>query len=683
MLSLDLVYVWLKDPAGEAPIEMVRLAPTWELIRQPHEIGEVLRKGLEDDTLKWPRVARKRFGDQDISVVPMPLGLQGEFGVIAAGSQRIDFPGEAEKLVLNVAANQAAIGLQEARLRLEQKRIAEELDHRIIQRTVELAATNQELRREIAERKLTEEKLRLNEQALREAHAQVARSEERWRSVFENSAVGVALTDLDGRFIATNPVYQRIVGYTNEELLELSFLNVTHEDYLAANRELIGELLEGKRREFQIEKQYRRKNGSLVWVSNNVSLVPGTEREPRFLMALSEDITERKKAEEALRASEQQLRRSEEFLGEGQRLSRTGSFSWALETNEIAWSAEIYRIFEFEQDVPVTLDLITSRIHPEDLPLLSEMFEQIRAAAGDFEYEHRLLMPDKSVKYVRWIAHGTRDQQARVEYIGAVQDVTQRRLSEEALAQARSEIANVSRAASLGMLTASIAHEVNQPLSGIITNASTCLRMLAADPPNLEGARETARRAIRDSNRASDVISRLRTLYSKRDLSQEPMDLNETARDVMALSLSELQRNRVILRPELGDDLPLVRGDRVQLQQVILNLIRNASEAMSTVDDRPRDLVIRTERDEGDRVRLSVKDAGIGFDPESMDRLFEAFYTTKNAGMGIGLSVSRSIIEAHHGRLWAMANDGPGATFSFSIPSAGEAIAEAHSAGTA
>jgi signal transduction histidine kinase len=276
------------------------------------------------------------------------------------------------------------------------------------------------------------------------------------------------------------------------------------------------------------------------------------------------------------------------------------------------------------------------------------------------------------------VAHGSRNQDGRLEYIGAVQDVTERRLSEEALGKLRAEFAHVARVTSLGALTASIAHEVNQPLSGIITNASTCLRMLAADPPNVEGARETARRTIRDGNRASDVITRLRALFSKRDATIESVDLNEATREVIALSSNELQRNRVVLRPEFADDLPPVTGDRVQLQQVILNLLLNASEAMSGVDDRPRRLVIRTERDDDDRVRLSVQDAGVGFDPRRTNRLFDAFYTTKSGGMGIGLSVSRSIVESHHGRLWAVPNDGRGATFSFSIPCKPEGVTSAH-----
>ena len=394
--------------------------------------------------------------------------------------------------------------------------------------------------RDITERKKTED-------ALRAAHAQVLRSEERWRSVFENSAVGVALTDLKGRFITTNPVYQRMLGYTELELQSLTFLDITHEQDRDANAMLITELIAGERQEFQIEKQYRRKDGTSVWVRSNVSLVPGTEWVPRFLMTLSEDITQRK-------------------------------------------------------------------------------------------------------------------------------------LSEAALANARSELANVSRITSLGVLTAAIAHEVNQPLSGIVTNASTCLRMLSADPPNIAGALETVRRTIRDGNRASDVITRLRTLYSKKELSPEWMDLNEAAREVTALSLSELQRSGVLLRYQLADELPPLVADRIQLQQVILNLLRNAVDAMSTIDDRPRELLIRTDRDVENQVQLSVKDTGAGLTPQAAEKIFEAFYTTKTDGMGIGLFISRSIIEAHQGRLWATPNDGPGSTFSFVIPCVPEGFADAGTA---
>jgi PAS domain S-box-containing protein len=230
------------------------------------------------------------------------------------------------------------------------------------------------------------------------------------------------------------------------------------------------------------------------------------------------------------------------------------------------------------------------------------------------------------------------------------------------------ELAHAQRVATLGQLSASIAHEINQPLTGVITNCGTCLRMLTSDPPNLAGAQEVVRRTLRDGNRASDVIARLRALFDKKESEIESVDLNEATREVIALSRAEFQTSRVIVRTELADDLQRVTADRVQLQQVVLNLLRNALDAMNTVDERPRDLLIRTEREEHDWVRLSVTDAGVGFDPQTTSKLFEPFYSTKNDGMGVGLSVSRSIIENHQGRLWAALNDGPGATFSFSIP---------------
>lgn len=371
--------------------------------------------------------------------------------------------------------------------------------------------------------------------------------------------------------------------------------------------------------------------------------------------------------------NEAALKRSEAFLAKAQRLSSTGSFAWCLATGEITWSEQTYRIYEIDPAVPATFELAGTRIHPEERQWFQELVERAQREGKDLEFEHRLQMPDLSVKWLHVVAHGTRDLDGRLEYIGAVQDVTERRRSEDALSKLRSELAHVARVTTLGALTASIAHEVNQPLSGIITNAGTCLRMLAENPPNVEGASETARRTIRDGNRAADVIARLRSLFGKQDTAAESVDLNEATREVIALSGSEIQRARVILRTELADDLPAVTGDRVQLQQVVLNLLLNAAEAMSGVDDRPRHLVVRTEH-EGDRVRLTVQDSGPGVDPQDLDRLFEAFYTTKDDGMGIGLSISRSIIEGHQGRLWAAPNEGPGATFSFSLPRPAERV---------
>jgi C4-dicarboxylate-specific signal transduction histidine kinase len=278
-----------------------------------------------------------------------------------------------------------------------------------------------------------------------------------------------------------------------------------------------------------------------------------------------------------------------------------------------------------------------------------------RRADGVFRWFHARVFPmmDQDGSIGRWFVLAT--------------DIDDRKCAENALNELRSELAHMARVTSLGALTASIAHEVSQPLAGIVTNASTCLRTLSADPPNIDVAREAARRAIRDGNRASEVITRLRTLFSKKQIEVEPLDLNEATREVVALLSGELEKNSINLKHEFSERLPAVHGDRVQLQQVILNLLRNASDAMSGIKDRPRQMVLRTEL-EGEHVRLSVQDSGVGFTPEVAEQMFESFYTTKSDGMGVGLSVSRSIIEANHGRLWATANDGPGATFAFSIP---------------
>ena len=405
--------------------------------------------------------------------------------------------------------------------------------------------------------------------------------------------------------------------------------------------------------------------GVVLWLSPVAGVPEATQRN---LLAqfthLASIAIERTRNEAA-------LRQSEAFAAKAQRLSQTGTFSWRLGSDDVVWSEEVYRILEIDPAVTPTFDLVYSRVHPEDAPSHRETIRRQREAPGDFERSHRLLLPDGRVKWVHLVAHATYDGKGGVEYIAALQDITQRRQSEEALGRVRSELAHVARVASLGALTASIAHEVNQPLAGIITNANTCLRMLGADPPNLDGARETVRRTLRDGNRASDVIKRLRALFAKKDVTTEPLDLNEAAREVIAMLLGELQRKGVILYPAFADDLPPVRGDRVQLQQVILNLILNAAEAMLDVTDRSRHMRIATVAEGDDRVRLLVSDSGVGFDPHEPERLFQAFHTTKDTGMGIGLSVSRSIIDSHGGTLWAQLNEDHGATFSFCLPRAG------------
>ena len=516
----------------------------------------------------------------------------------------------------------------------------------------------EDLRIQVAEREKAEAEVR-----------ELARGlEAKFRRLVEANVVGIVMWDLDGAITGANDAFLRLVQYDRADLGSgrVRWTDLTPAEWRDHDERAIADLkATGVFQPF--EKEYLRKDGSRVAVLLGGALFEGSGKEG---VAFVLDLTDQKRAESA-------LRRSEAFLAEGQRLSQMGSFSWRVATNEITWSEQLYRIYEVDVGVPVTLALIRTRVHPEDLSLLYKMVEHARNGGNDFEWQYRLLMPDRSIKYLHAVAHATRDREGQLEYIAVVSDVTARRLSEEARDKARSELTHVARVTSLGALAASIAHEVNQPLSGIITNASTCLRTLDANPPDVDGARETARRMIRDANRASDVITRLRALFGKKESTTELVDLNAATREVIALSMSELQRNRVVLRIELADKLPAVVGDRVQLQQVILNLLLNASEAMSRVDDRTRQLVIRSERDGGDRVRLIVQDVGVGIEPQAVNSLFEAFYTTKTGGMGIGLSVSRSIIESHRGRIWAAPNDGPGATFSFSIPCATEEVGDA------
>ena len=379
-------------------------------------------------------------------------------------------------------------------------------------------------------------------------------------------------------------------------------------------------------------------------------------------LGIARDVTARKRAEGRLRESERNLRQLTETIPE---MLWSATPEGAIDYCNTRLSD--YTGFDAEQ---VMGDGWTKLVHPDDVDHAVQEWSSCIRTGVAYRIEVRTFhAADATYRWCLTHARPLRDEHGGIrKWYGTVVDMHDWRQAQEELRHTQEKLAQMMRVITMGELTASIAHEVNQPLSGILTNAGTCLRMLAADPPDVDGACETARRTIRDANRTSEVIVRLRALFSGQELTTESMDLNEATREVIALSMSELQRHRVMLRPELADDLPVVTANRVQLQQVILNLLRNASDAMAGVDDGPRQLLIRTERDEGDRVRLTVQDVGVGLEPHVVDKLFQAFYTTKSSGMGIGLSVSRSIIEKHGGRLWGEPNDGPGATFAFSIP---------------
>lgn len=372
------------------------------------------------------------------------------------------------------------------------------------------------------------------------------------------------------------------------------------------------------------------------------------------------DIDARKRAEEALQASEVTLLKTINTLPATAWSTRPDGYCDFLGNRWLDYTG-----LTAEEAVGWGW---ASVIHPDDAKGLEEHWQKCLETGEPNDVEARMRRRDGVYRWFLFRVSPLRDETGTIiRWYGTNIDIEDRKRAEEALGELHTDLAHMSRISSLGVLTASVAHEVSQPLAGIITNANTCLRMLAASPPNVEGALETARRTIRDGTRASEVVGRLRALFSKKTEKNEAVDLNEAATEVIALASRDLQRNRVVLRTDFGRDLSPLTADRVQLQQVILNLLLNATDAMSEVNDRQRLVILRTRAD-GEGVRLSVQDAGIGFAPEDTERLFQAFYSTKNSGMGIGLSVSRSIIERHNGRLWGEPNEGPGATFSFSIP---------------
>jgi PAS domain S-box-containing protein len=413
------------------------------------------------------------------------------------------------------------------------------------------------------------------------------------------------------------------------------------------------------------ELVHAKRDGTQVVVSSRWSLLRNERGQPLAILETNTDITERKRAEDALRHSEM-------YLAEAQRLSLTGSFGWKAGSGEIFWSDQTYRIFGYDVKIKPTVDVVLQRVHPDDVTLVKQMIERASQGGQDIDFEHRLIMPDGTLKHVRVLAHATPDASSRPELIGAVMDITATTRAQEALQEAQAELTHVTRVTTLGELTASIAHEVNQPLAGIVINAEASLRWLGHAAPDMDEVRHAVERIISDARRASDVIRRIRDLSKKATPEMVPIDINDVIDDALLLVQRQVLNHRVDLRLDLESQLPRVLGDRVQLQQVVINLVINGIEAMAHVTDRPRWMSIRSHRDDGGQVVLSVRDAGVGIDPENANRLFNAFYTTKREGMGMGLSISRSIVEAHGGRIWATNNEGPGATIQFSLPAHGE-----------
>jgi PAS domain S-box-containing protein len=362
------------------------------------------------------------------------------------------------------------------------------------------------------------------------------------------------------------------------------------------------------------------------------------------------------------------LQRSEAFLAQGQSISHTGSSGWSVASDEIYWSQEIYNILEYDPGTIGTIDLVFQRIHPDDRDFVRQALDQASKTKTDFEIEHRLLMPDGRVKHVHIIGQAV--NAGSLDFLSSVHDVSERTRAEEALRQAQDDLARINRVTTMGELAASLAHEISQPISGIMTNANTCLRKLGPNQPDPDEMRALVSRILRDTQRAAEVIGRIRSQFKKGATpNREVIDINEINRETVALLRDEAVRYNISVRTELAADPPQTLGDRVQLQQVAMNLIINSIEAMKDVDG-IREMVIKSQRDENEQIHVSFSDTGIGFPPQLAEQIFDPFFTTKPQGTGMGLRISRSIIESHGGRLWAVGAPGRGATFHLSLPAA-------------
>jgi PAS domain S-box-containing protein len=391
-------------------------------------------------------------------------------------------------------------------------------------------------------------------------------------------------------------------------------------------------------------------------------------------LALVTSWMDRRFAIRLLELQEERLQRSEAYLAEAQRLTHTGSWAWRVMGREVLHlSEEWYRIFGFDpEDGAPAYEDYWGRIHPEDRSRWHATLDRAIAEKSNYEVGLRIVLPDGSVRYIQTVGHPVLTASGDLEqFVGSSTDITQRKLGEEALRQAQVDLAHVSRMTTMGELTASLAHEVNQPIAAAVTDAKTCLRWLTRDQPDLEEAREAASRMVRDVTRAADIISRIRLLFKKVSPQRELVDVNEVIREMIDLLRSEATRYAISIRTELASDLPPVMGDRVQLQQVLMNLLVNSMDAMKDVDTM-RELIIHSQPAGNEQAMVSVSDTGVGLPPQQAEHIFNAFFTTKPYGTGMGLRISRSIIESHGGRLWAANNSSRGASFCFTLPTKAE-----------